>query len=188
MLLTVLAAILLLLAACASDPTDASLLPGQGACSTAAVGDACGGGIVFVSDWDGDVLVAADSDEPTGGAAGFAYQSSGGLDSSPAASDRDGRLNTGTFTADHPASQQCQQATHNGYSDWYLPAALELEELRKEAPLNGGVVTGLADFTAYWSSTQVSATQAKYLVINTGPTLSQALKTDLYQVRCIRRP
>ena len=78
------------------------------------------------------------------------------------------------------AARLADNFTLNGYNDWFLPSRDELHELY----LNR---VGVAGFTsgAYWSSSQVSATFAQYVVFASGNQFV-ATKNNPFGVRAVR--
>lgn len=103
----------------------------------------------------------------------------------------DGRSNTyGPMdNADHPAGNWTATRTINGFSDWYLPARDELNQLyvndggatNTNLPAGEGFAAGF-----YWSSTENSATNAcNQTFANGGQT--NCNKTLSLRVRAIRR-
>jgi hypothetical protein len=92
--------------------------------------------------------------------------------------------------ADHPAGNWTATRTINGFSDWYLPARDELNQLY----VNDGGTTntnlpageGFA-VNVYWSSTERSATYACFQNFNNGLQFNGGYKTGIYRVRAVRR-
>jgi len=77
-----------------------------------------------------------------------------------------------------------------GYDDWFLPTQYEFSELRDELTTinnaitsNGGDAINLSN--SYWTSFNVSATEAKIYNFNTGSQSTQP-KTNQYYVRAVR--
>ena len=85
------------------------------------------------------------------------------------------------------AAKLCSDLSQNGYNDWYLPSADELEKVWDYKELFGGFSTG-----NYWSSTQVNNTQANYIFFNAvgtpqnNPLIDTTPKSDSIRVRAIR--
>ncbi|MDF1683754.1 MAG: hypothetical protein P1U36_03760 [Legionellaceae bacterium] len=82
----------------------------------------------------------------------------------------------------------CDQTTSaaagaNCYADWYLPSKFELIQLA----LQDSVVR-LTDLSEYWSSTQVDASSAYAIFVESGfsPSSASFTKGDALTVRCIR--
>jgi hypothetical protein len=98
----------------------------------------------------------------------------------------DGRSNTyGPMdNATHPAGNWTATRTINGFSDWYLPARDELNQLY----VNKGTTPAGEGFAAggYWSSTENSATLACAQNLGTG-NQGYLLKTSICSVRAVRR-
>ena len=76
------------------------------------------------------------------------------------------------------AAKICDDLVLNGYSDWYLPSALELDALMKNK-----VRPGLN--AQFWSSTEISSTLAQY--INVAGVRRAGLKSTKYRVIAIRK-
>jgi prepilin-type N-terminal cleavage/methylation domain-containing protein len=69
-------------------------------------------------------------------------------------SETNGKLNTRTLIdreESFPAAQFCEDSTHGGYTDWYLPAKDQLSN-GPDAHLGVGIFSDIP----YWSSTEVS--------------------------------
>ena len=103
----------------------------------------------------------------------------------------DGYSNTrpALANATHPAGNWTATRTINGFSDWYLPAKDELNQLYINSP--GAVNTNLpagegfaADF--YWSSTENSSTFSCSQCFNNG-SINNYFKTRACRVRAVRR-
>lgn len=73
---------------------------------------------------------------------------------------------------------------YGGFSDWFLPSLDELEELYAIQDLDPGAIPGLLG-SNYWSSTEHSATQAKYENLGDGGQGFSAKSNALY-VRPVR--
>ncbi|MDD4151448.1 MAG: prepilin-type N-terminal cleavage/methylation domain-containing protein [Candidatus Gracilibacteria bacterium] len=117
-----------------------------------------------------------------------------------ASSVTDGRLNTGTFNTNHPASNYCQNLVRAGYSDWYLPASDanvvgtisdcgsksgELQFLYCQHKGNGSQsLLGFSEIP-YWASTEDGANVARQLYFQSGNRTSSR-KDASYYFRCIR--
>jgi len=77
------------------------------------------------------------------------------------------------------AAWSCQNLFLNGYSDWYLPSLDELMKLYENISWNG-------DFgLLYWSSSEVSPSEANVVVFNNGGS-GAADKNSEYFLRCVR--
>ena len=104
-------------------------------------------------------------------------------------SDTNGKLNTQTLIDREelfPAAQFCEDSTHGGYTDWYLPARDQLKAGRDAE--NDGEFSSVFTGNAYWSSTEASYFAdgyAFYLVTSFTNPLS-AQKSFGYFVRCLR--
>lgn len=85
----------------------------------------------------------------------------------------------------HPAGNWTATRSIGGFSDWYLPALCELEQLcinRACAPAGEGFPTA-----RYWSSTECNATFVFSFVVVNGSFDALADKLDANKVRAIRR-
>lgn len=179
-------AALLLTACAADDPAEVENLGGMDCPAGAAIGDACGGGIVFDNAYGTPVatLVVAEFDEP---GPYLAYELSPFVDSKPTPN-ADGRLATNTFNADHPASWACQQSTRNGFGDWYLPSFDEMTALGTAEGL--GVVPNIVAGENYWSVYERpdSIQDAGTYIFPGGGSRPSDTESNVHRVRCIRRP
>lgn len=113
---------------------------------------------------------------------------------SSATSDFRGDTNTTAIIGQsaNSAAQLCRNYNGGGYTDWYLPSTFELNQAFNAASIIG-TITGTDSFSGgYWSSTEVSNTQAyAYLVTeqNSGTRFGYQKavdKTGLYDVRAFR--
>jgi hypothetical protein len=103
----------------------------------------------------------------------------------------DGRSNTyGPMNnADHPAGNWTATRTINGFSDWYLPARDELNQLyvndggatNTNLPAGEGFAAG-----NYWSSTELSASFVSSQNFTNG-NQGSAIRTGILRVRAVRR-
>jgi len=90
----------------------------------------------------------------------------------------------------HPAGNFTATASINGYDDWYLPASEELFQLYQNGagtasdPLPSGDEMLSVE---YWSSTEIDADSAETINFSDGIPDTRSLKTNLYNVRAIRR-
>ncbi len=75
----------------------------------------------------------------------------------------------------------CAQYTGGGFTDWYLPSEDEMLAIAPFSNEIGGVQT-----PGYWTSTEVSESQARAININSG-SMSSAPKTSLLNCRCVRK-
>ena len=92
--------------------------------------------------------------------------------------------------AGHTASGALLCVSYNGggYTDWYLPAAWELNECYNAA-MKVNAVLGLTDgfqFTTYLTSTEYNASYAYSKYFTSGTTFGLS-KADVYRVRAVRR-
>jgi hypothetical protein len=104
----------------------------------------------------------------------------------------DGAANTASIliqSSTAPAALVCKNYAVGGFSDWYLPSIWELKECYNAGYIVNTIL-GATDgfqFAAYWSSTENDATNAWYLLFNTGITGSNAPKTNPGYVRAVRK-
>ncbi len=85
-----------------------------------------------------------------------------------AQNDTDGAANTIHLmthsTGDYPAADYCDTLDYGGHTDWYLPAKQQLiDGLTNQFVTPGGTVTGFAESTSYWSSTENSGYPEDYV-------------------------
>lgn len=81
------------------------------------------------------------------------------------------------------AAKLCNDLVLGGYSDWYLPSSGEMLAISA----NRVAIGGFPDTsTRYWTSSQYSATQARYVVVNGMVTEPWDSKNMDYPVRAIR--
>jgi hypothetical protein len=112
--------------------------------------------------------------------------------SAGATSALDGVANTAAIllqSATAPASLACINHAGGGFNDWYLPSIWELKECYNAGYVVNTILgaTNGFKFAAYWSSTENSATQAWYLLFNTGIMGSDAAKGNNGIVRAVRK-
>lgn len=148
------------------------------------------GGIIFYLESNGKGLVVADENIATmyGGIIDWGCEnelvatSSGGIFQGE--SDNVLILNHGCTEPNIPV-EMCSQLVKNGYDDWYLPSADELEQIfQKLVPLSVG---NLIVSHVYWSSTETDATLAKALRFNNNTSPGNYPKDQIVgRVRAIR--
>ena len=142
------------------------------------IGKIYGGGFIFYIDSTGQHgLVVATIDQNTGAKWG-SKNSYLGTTSYLFGS---GKANTTAIVTGCPetgiAARIADDLVLNGYSDWFLPSSEELELMARYKYQIGGFKS-----TFYWSSTEVSESQAAACYFSAGI----QDKDSLYPVRCIR--
>jgi hypothetical protein len=154
----------------------------------ASAGVSYGGGIIAYILQPGDPayvagethgIIAAPSDQSTGIQWGCEGTFIGGTSTALGT----GAANTAIVSAAcgaGTAARLCADLVLNGYSDWYLPSLNELQKLYT----NRGSIGGFA-IASYWSSSEASASYARYVHFNTGYTTTLS-KNNTYYVRAVR--
>ena len=101
-----------------------------------------------------------------------------------------GDLNTAAIVAGctQPAAMAakiCDTLQLNGFTDWYLPAADEMDSVR----VHGSVIGGLVPSPWYWSSTEWDAGGGVFVTNDPGftPYWICTKAYDFVNVRCIRK-
>jgi len=149
-------------------------------------GQVAGGGVCVSA--GPNALIAATSDAPTG--SNYPWGTSdGSVTMRGTTSTTDGAANTSVLASygstngvlTHPAASYCASLITGGFSDWYLPAKDELNQLYQTKDLIGGFSTA-----AYWSSTENHAESAWNLRFSDGWLFGNG-KTGWSLVRCVRR-
>jgi len=177
----------LVLAGCSDD--DIGKLAGEikpNDCPPSAqIGDRCGGGTVFENNYlgTGIILISFEADTPSN-PPGAMYKTTNDS-SAPAGDFNDGRNNTGTFNAAHPASYTCQSHVKEGFSDWYLPSVNEMLNLQNVINVLLFVPPGIDPGGEYHTSTEDIPAQSWAVDLTGGPTSNS--KTWPLPVHCIRR-
>ncbi len=156
-----------------------------------AVGDYYQGGIIFYLDGLGGGAIAALADVSDGGDYTVIWGCVGTVTGATSATD--GETNTVTIlgnacSASNIAAYLAGNYTGDGYTDWYLPAINQLALMYTLRETIGGFATGFTDW-GYWSSTEVSASNANYYYFYNGTSGSAAKGGGgifQYRVRPIR--
>ena len=92
-----------------------------------------------------------------------------------------GAANTALLAgAEHPAAQAARNASHGGFTDWFLPSKDELVMVRANR-----AALGAATDDVYWSSSEHNATQAHSHIFQ-NPTGGISGKANEWRVRVIR--
>ena len=180
------AALLFVLSACGEEDIAAVAArqsgTAPGCASGTAIGALCGGGKLFDTAYQGSTYLVMSLTDMV------STKWRVDLNATSNASDTaDGRNNTGTFNASHPASQACQDKTEGGAKDWYLPAMAELQSIGNR---NASAGLGLNTGNVYWSSNQGVFPSGALAMSNSTSVWAQTEinKDALNTVRCIRRP
>jgi hypothetical protein len=150
--------------------------------AAASPGDYCLNGDIYAgSPSAGKYLIAAPADE----SGTYEWSNISGIHD--ADSNTDGYANTQWLATSsgytHEAADQCWNKTLNGYSDWYLPAQNELNQLYTDLHDNGGL-GGFSD-TNYWSSTDPNSPGVRLQNFLNG-NQSNSTEHEYYAVRCVR--
>ncbi|MBK6997377.1 MAG: hypothetical protein IPH31_21625 [Lewinellaceae bacterium] len=153
--------------------------------------------LIKVTMTNGDVIYASPTDNTTvqWGGIGTNLTALPDIGTTAAANmDFNGETNTtsivtqlGTNNGTAYAAKVCADLVAYGFSDWYLPAAGELNEMYKKlGPVsNGGsgqITTGI-----YWSSSEVWELDAWIKVFDDGAQYGGSKDYNLFQCRCVRR-
>ena len=95
----------------------------------------------------------------------------------------DGKINDGQVanSTTLPAFKLCKDLSDGGYTDWYLPARMELDLLWRNKAAIGAFTT-----SDYWSSMEYDTSGAWNQYFGGGNQFND-IKTDIYAVRCVRR-
>ena len=162
----------------------------NGACPDLAVGDYFGGGIVVHIFQPGDPgyvegevhgIIASLSDQSTG----IEWGCRDVLITGTSSNIGEGQSNTIRISTrcneSNIAANLAGNYALNGYNDWFLPSLNELVILYENKDLIGGFVDD-----RYWSSSESSATSARFVNFETGATNLVSSKDLSYRVRLIR--
>ena len=184
--------LLFFLGACGEDLDESRIarLSGQSndCPANAAVGTACGGGIVYEINYQGLGILLVSVDQPVVPFPPGAQFKTTNTTSPGSGNQDDGRANTGTFNVNHPASFTCQNLTAGGFTDWYLPALNEMNAI--VTPNFAGFLPGIPD-QEFWTSNEDPGnpiTSAFAVDLSGGPGGISNGKTFSTWVLCIRRP
>lgn len=149
---------------------------------TVTVGQQLYGGVVFYVDPNGQSgLVAAPFDQVAGcnwGCQGTLLAGANGTVVGTGFANSEAIVNSCSTVG--VAAQLCRSLNINGYTDWYLPSADELNLLYLQKNTVGGFVAN-----SYWTSSQFSANDAYLQNFNSG-IRSHNLKNQAPAVRAIR--
>ena len=85
----------------------------------------------------------------------------------------------GCFT--DSAAKRCDDLSLNGYTDWFLPSIMELNELYQNKDIIGGFANQI-----YWSSSEFSSSHAMTLYFNPGTIFEEIMKISPRPVRPVR--
>jgi len=163
----------------------------QGPGFTHYIGELFGGGIV-VAVWKESGVEKGLIASLTDVSASAKYSSiTGTLIGATAQSPIDGQANTTAIVAqgdNSGAAYLCANYSSGGFSDWYLPAAWELNQCYNAAFVVNTILgaTNGFQFAYYWSSTEASGTNGWYQSFDTGYPYG-ANKSSTFRVRAVRR-
>jgi len=146
-----------------------------------AVGQPLQGGVIATLSGSGQPeLIAATTD--------ISSQSWGDTSFTGATSTTDGAFNTAVIiVATQPsasAAESCSHFNSGSYTDWYLPAQVQLSSLF----INPSAIGGFAANTYYWSSTEMDSNLANMMSFDGAGGVSSVsgFKSLLMSVRCVR--
>jgi hypothetical protein len=155
------------------------------------IGELFGGGIV-VAVWKESGVEKGLIASLTDVSASAQYSTiSGILIGATAQSPIDGQANTVAIVAQGDvsgAAYLCDNYTSGGFSDWYLPAAWELNQCYNAAFVVNTILgaTNGFKFASYWSSTEISLSIAWFHGFEFGYTSNNGKYVN-YRVRAVRR-
>jgi hypothetical protein len=139
------------------------------------------GGIIFYLDGTGEHgLIAATSDQSPGTQWGCVGTPIGRTDTAIGTGEANTQAIINTCSTVGIAPQICYFLTMNGYSDWFLPSKVELNQMYIQRNVIGGFTN-----IAYWSSSEYNANLAWNQYLNDGSVYGSN-KTSVYCVRAIR--
>jgi len=160
------------------------------------IGELYGGGIVYYVYDNGQHGLIISLDDLEGGS-GVAWSNID--DTKIGATAQDNYKGDGNTTAiiaqsghSNSAAKLCSDYSHDGFSDWYLPSAIELREIDATILIIYDVLANDGDATTnpinpiyYWSSTEFTSHLAWYYRFYAG-TSNTDDKTNTYRVRAVR--
>jgi hypothetical protein len=171
--------------------------------SNLAIGDYFGGGIVFYIFQNGDLgyvenethgLICDVNDRPDAHWADF-DEATTDITGAEGTAIGTGAQNTIDITnvcqgeMAYLAAEVCFYSTNTGYTDWFLPSSLELNQIyiHKSSINTGALANGGESFenTQYWSSTELTATTAESRYMDDGTNGGQDKETSA-AVRAVR--
>lgn len=117
------------------------------------------------------------------------WKISTGTDDIATDSKEDGKINDGQVVSSStfPAFELCKNLTDGGFSDWYLPAQVELNVLyENRAAIDANAAGAFSVANYYWSSTEYDTSSAIAEFFGDGVQLFNA-KTSALSARCVRR-
>ena len=82
---------------------------------------------------------------------------------------------------EHPAAEVARNASHGGYTDWFLPSKDELNEMYMQRVSIGGFAS-----VDYWSSSQSNGANAWAQYFGTGGPTFYLKDTNVFRVRAAR--
>ncbi len=149
------------------------------------IGDYYQGGIIFYLDGLGGGYIAATTDVDVAGNYNVTWGCSGS--DLGAYSNTDGAANTATIIGACPtaniAADLANSYSNDGYTDWYLPALLQLALMYD----NQAEIGGFSSTDAYHSSTEISATLVYIVDFSNGNAVPGGRSgVYLYRVRPVR--
>jgi len=161
------------------------------------IGDVCNDGSIYAGlSPDGNVSMFVTPTDAPGGATYTWNDGNTNYSTTSVTDNDDGDGNTNSLvtidsdsvtagTQPHDAAQYCYDLISNGYSDWYLPANTELDEMITNQAAIGLLSGPVGDMgTSYWASTEFDASGA--IRRNTSGSGINP-KSQTTNVRCVRK-